>query len=45
LSAQALADAGLPDVDIREAHRVHTQAASAIVRAKRPVYKLGSVQA
>jgi len=33
---QALADAGLVDVDIRETHRVHAQAASAIVRARKP---------
>ena len=33
---QALADAGLVDVEIRETHRVHTQAASAIVRARKP---------
>jgi hypothetical protein len=30
---QALADAGFLDVEIRETHRVHAQAASAIVRA------------
>ena len=35
--AGALADAGLTDVEIRETHRVHPQAASAIIRArKRP---------
>lgn len=34
---RALADAGLTDVEIRETHRVHPQAASAIIRArKRP---------
>jgi hypothetical protein len=33
---QALADAGLADVEIRETHRVHPQAASAIVRARKP---------
>jgi len=33
---QALADAGLVDVEIRETHRVHPQAASAIVRARKP---------
>ncbi len=33
---QALADAGLVDVEIRETHRVHAQAASAIVRARKP---------
>ena len=32
----ALAEAGLVDVDIRETHRVHEHAASAIVRARRP---------
>jgi arsenite methyltransferase len=33
---QALVDAGLDDVEIRETHRVHDQAASAIVRARKP---------
>ena len=33
---QALADAGLAAVEIRETHRVHAQAASAIVRAQKP---------
>jgi arsenite methyltransferase len=33
---QALANAGLVDVEIRETHRVHEQAASAIVRARKP---------
>jgi arsenite methyltransferase len=33
---RALADAGLTDVEIRETHRVHAQAASAIVRAQKP---------
>jgi arsenite methyltransferase len=32
----ALASAGLVDVDIRETHRVHEHASSAIVRARRP---------
>ena len=32
----ALADAGLTDVEIRATHRVHDQAFSAIVRARRP---------
>jgi arsenite methyltransferase len=32
----ALAEAGLVDVEIRETHRVHEHAASAIVRARRP---------
>ncbi|HEY4897039.1 MAG TPA: arsenite methyltransferase [Solirubrobacteraceae bacterium] len=33
---EALADAGLLDVEIQETHRVHPQAASAIVRARKP---------
>jgi arsenite methyltransferase len=33
---QALVDAGLVDVEIRETHRVHEHAASAIVRARKP---------
>jgi arsenite methyltransferase len=33
---QALADVGLVDIEIRETHRVHAQAASAIVRARKP---------
>jgi arsenite methyltransferase len=33
---QALAGAGLVDVEIRETHRVHEHAASAIVRARKP---------
>jgi SAM-dependent methyltransferase len=33
---QALTDAGLVDVEIRETHRVHEHAASAIVRARKP---------
>ena len=33
---EALADAGLVDIEIRETHRVHEQAASAIVRARKP---------
>lgn len=33
---QALADAGLIDIEIRETHRVHEQAAAAIVRARKP---------
>ena len=32
----ALAAAGLTDVEIRETHRVHAQASSAIVRARKP---------
>jgi ubiquinone/menaquinone biosynthesis C-methylase UbiE len=31
-----LADAGLVDVEIRESHRVHASAASAIIRARKP---------
>jgi len=33
---QALADAGLDDIDIDATHRVHDQAASAIIRARKP---------
>jgi arsenite methyltransferase len=33
---RALTDAGLVDVEIRETHRVHEHAASAIVRARKP---------
>jgi SAM-dependent methyltransferase len=33
---EALTDAGLVDIQIRETHRVHEQAASAIVRARKP---------
>jgi arsenite methyltransferase len=33
---QALTSAGLTDVDIRETHRVHEHAASAIIRATKP---------
>lgn len=33
---QALTAAGLEDIEIRETHRVHEQAASAIVRARKP---------
>jgi arsenite methyltransferase len=32
----ALAEAGLVDIEIRETHRVHEQAGSAIVRARKP---------
>jgi arsenite methyltransferase len=32
----ALSDAGLTDVEIRATHRVHSQAAAAIVRARKP---------
>jgi len=32
----ALTDAGLVDIEIRETHRVHPQAASAIIRARKP---------
>jgi arsenite methyltransferase len=34
--AAALAKAGLTDIEIRETHRVHEHAASAIVRARKP---------
>jgi ubiquinone/menaquinone biosynthesis C-methylase UbiE len=33
---QALADAGLEDVEIRETHRVHEHATAAIIRARKP---------
>ena len=33
---QALSDAGLTDIEIRETHRVHEHASSAIVRARKP---------
>jgi SAM-dependent methyltransferase len=33
---EALADAGLTDIEIRETHRVHAHATSAIVRARKP---------
>ena len=33
----ALAAAGLTDIEIRPTHRVHEQAASAIVRARKPL--------
>jgi SAM-dependent methyltransferase len=33
---QALADAGLADVEIRETHRVHEHAGAAIIRARKP---------
>jgi arsenite methyltransferase len=33
---EALTSAGLVDIEIRETHRVHDQAASAIVRARKP---------
>ena len=35
-SSDALAAAGLADVEIRETHRVHDHAASAIIRARKP---------
>ena len=35
---QALAGAGLIEIEIEDTHRVHAQAASAIVRARRPAY-------
>ena len=37
----ALADAHLTDIEIRETHRVHDQAASAIVRARKPIAHSG----
>ena len=33
---QALSDAGLADIEIRETHRVHPHAAAAIIRARKP---------
>jgi arsenite methyltransferase len=33
---QALSDAGLTDIEIRETHQVHEHASSAIVRARKP---------
>ena len=33
---QALIDAGLVDVEIKETHRVHEHAAAAIIRARKP---------
>ena len=33
---QALTDAGLTDIEIRETHRVHPRAAAAIIRATKP---------
>jgi SAM-dependent methyltransferase len=33
---QALSDAGLQDIEIRETHRVHEHAAAAIIRARKP---------
>ncbi len=33
---QALSEAGMIDIDVRETHRVHPQAASAIIRAQKP---------
>ena len=34
--ARALETAGFQDVEIRETHRVHEHAASAIIRARKP---------
>jgi ubiquinone/menaquinone biosynthesis C-methylase UbiE len=34
---QALADAGLSEVEIRETHRVHEHAAAAVIRARKPM--------
>jgi arsenite methyltransferase len=33
---QALAEAGLSDIELRETHRVHEHATSAIIRARKP---------
>jgi hypothetical protein len=33
---QALAHAGLEDIEVRETHRVHEYASSAIIRARKP---------
>lgn len=33
---QALTDAGLEHIEIRETHRVHTHASAAIIRAQKP---------
>ena len=33
---QALAEAGLGDIELRETHRVHEHATSAIIRARKP---------
>jgi arsenite methyltransferase len=33
---QALTDAGLADIELRETHRVHEHASSAIIRARKP---------
>jgi arsenite methyltransferase len=33
---RALTDAGLVDIEIRETHRVHEHATSAIIRARKP---------
>jgi hypothetical protein len=40
--SQALTDAGLVDISITETHRVHRSAASAIVRAVKPVGALAA---
>jgi hypothetical protein len=32
----ALSGAGFVDIDIKETHRVHTHAASAVIRARKP---------
>jgi arsenite methyltransferase len=34
--AQALAEAGLSDIELRETHRVHEHATSAVIRARKP---------
>jgi arsenite methyltransferase len=33
---QTLSEAGLSDVEVRETHRVHEHASSAIIRARKP---------
>ena len=40
----ALSDAGFVDVEIRETHRVHEHAGSAIVRARKPAHEGGAVR-
>ncbi|HUA12604.1 MAG TPA: arsenite methyltransferase [Solirubrobacteraceae bacterium] len=35
--AEALASAGLVDVEIRETHRVHEKAAAAVIKARKPI--------
>jgi hypothetical protein len=40
--ASALGAAGLVDIEIDETHRVHAQAGSAIIRARKPVRELAA---